>query len=117
MSLAGKELSTETAVAGIQDKREGRKNELLKQRLLSRAKSAKERRDLINKMQSAAFKNLLKQDKAALKKSLESLAGKNESLVEKISDADEEGLRSKIGFQILQGLTYQKAVKAVIDSL
>ena len=117
ISLAGKELSTETAVAGIQDKREGRKNELLKQRLLSRAKSAKERRDLINKMQSAAFKNLLKQDKAALKKSLESLAGKNESLVEKISDADEEGLRSKIGFQILQGLTYQKAVKAVIDSL
>ena len=117
MSLAGKELSTETAVAGIQDKREGRKNELLKQRLLSRAKNAKERRDLINKMQSAAFTNLLKQDKTALKKSLKSLAGKNESLVEKISDADEEGLRSKIGFQILQGLTYQKAVKAVIDSL
>jgi hypothetical protein len=117
ISLAGKELSTETAVAGIQDKREGRKNELLKQRLLSRAKNAKERRDLKNGMQSAAFKNLLKQDKDDLKKSLESLAGKNESLVEKISDADGEGLRSKIGFQILQGLTYQKAVKAVIDSL
>ena len=117
MSLAGKELSTETAVAGIQDKREGRKNELLKQRLLSRAKNAKERRDLKNRMQSAAFKNLLKQDKDDLKKSLESLAGKNESLVEKVEKADGEGLRSKIGFQILQGLTYQKAVKAVIDSL
>ena len=117
MSLAGKELSTETAVAGIQDKREGRKNELLKQRLLSRAKSAKERRDQKNRMQSAAFKNLLKQDETALKKSLESLAGKNESLVEKVEKADGEGLRSKIGFQILQGLTYQKAVKAVIDSL
>ena len=117
MSLAGKELSTETAVAGIQDKREGRKNELLKQRLLNRAKTAKERRDQKNRMQSAAFKNLLKQDKDDLQKSLESLAGKNKILKEKISDADEEELRSKIGFQILQGLTYQKAVKAVIDSL
>ena len=117
MSLAGKELSTETAVAGIQDKREGRKNELLKQRLLSRAKSAKERRDLINKMQSAAFTNLLKQKPDVLQKSLESLAGKNKILKEKISDAEPDALKEKISSQMLQGLTYQKAVKAVIDSL
>ena len=117
MSLAEKELSAETAVAGIQDKKEGRKNELIKQRLLSRAKSAKEKRDLINRMQSAAFTNLLKQDANALKKSLESLAGKNKILKEKISDADKDALKEKISFQILQGLTYQKAVKAVINSL
>ena len=117
MSLAGKELSTETAVAGIQDTREGRKNELLKQRLLSRAKSAKERRELINRMQSAAFTNLLKKKPDDLRKSLESLAGKNKILKEKISDADKDALKEKISSQMLQGLTYQKAVKAVIDSL
>ena len=117
MSLAGKELSTETAVAGIQDKREGRKNELLKQRLLSRAKNAKERRDLINRMQSAAFTNLLKKKPDVLEKSLESLAGKNKILKEKIDAAGGDVLKEKISSQMLQGLTYQKAVKAVIDSL
>jgi hypothetical protein len=117
MSLAGKELSTETAVAGIQDKREGRKNELLKQRLLSRAKNAKERRDLINRMQSAAFTNLLKKKPDVLEKSLESLVGKNKILKEKIDAAGGDVLKEKISSQMLQGLTYQKAVKAVIDSL
>ena len=117
MSLAGKELSTETAVAGIQDKREGRKNELLKQALINRAKTAAQVKKTKATMQTAAFKNLLKTDANDLQNELEGLVKGNDVLKNKINDMDEDKLKIQVAIRMLQTGNYKKALRQVIDSL
>ena len=125
IALAGKELTTETAVAGIEEKRYLNKRDMISKLLVARAtargSALKEINKQIASMASKAYVNIMKMKDKDLKKMLKGTVkgmSLSKSKLDKLNDLKPEALKSQL-LQSLErpGTTRSRAINVLLNAL